>query len=276
MDADIESTEINMDHKHPTNDSEIPYGNVTKKDPLLAKFLCLPVPFGLYDVNRITASNFPICASAHACAISTEPSYIHPALGVGTLLIAASLTWIKILMLASIVVDSMTPRCTTNGQCNTGLWCAPLASLGLGDGEWPVLGRENSVCYDCMIAQMYNTSTLPDNQSVYILEGRDYCEARGDSPTSCDFVRSNRARMSVLTAIILFLLWTLIGKLIHEELKRVHCHLSLFKFRIERLRAHTTKIHIWSLQAASWLGETSRAFIYPTWMACATINLLVR
>lgn len=254
-------------------ESAVPTTTDAQNKSLLSKFLCFPVPFGIYDSSKISAKDFPICASAHACVLSTDPK-THPLLGVVSLLVAALITMIKILMLASVVVDAMTPRCTANGQCNSGLWCAPIAALGLGDREWPVLGRENSACYDCMYSYNYNITGSPG--ASFVLSGREYCDSRADDPNSCDFVRSNRARMSVLTGLILFLLWSLIGKMIHEELKNVKNHLALFEFRIDLLRSQTTKMHIWTLQLASWFGQMARGFLYPTWMACATINLLVR
>jgi len=264
----MSASELNNDIESPTTK---PTSN--ENNSLLSKFLCLPVPLGLHDPIKISAQSFPTCASSHACALSTDPN-VHPFVAVGCLLVAAGITWIKTIMLASIVGDSMTPRCTSNGQCNSGSWCTPLALLGMGGQKWPEVGRENSACFDCFYADIFNATDSPGE--FFILAGRDFCESRGDDPDSCDFVRSNRARMSVLTAAMLFLCWSLVGKMIHEELKGVHAHLSLFKFRIDLLRKYKNKYYIWVLQATSWFGQTSRAFIYPTWMACATMNLLAR
>lgn len=239
---------------------------------------------GLTQPIDVDPSAFPVDMTSFADILATELHTSSCWVANSTVQLAASLvTWIKILLLASILIDSILPRCTDHAECKSGLFCFPLALNGFDGGDWPTETRGNSICNDCLLASLYNDTSsnvlVPADGVDILRRGRDYCS--NDDPERCDFLRINRGKYSFLSLIVLCCLCGMFGRMIYTDLHKLHVQQRLFSYRVELLATERKKspsasntVRLFCVKVVNWFAYTSRAYILPSWM-CSSAALLL-
>jgi len=253
-------------------------------------FLC-----GLMEPIDISPSKFPLDLASFAAVFATETSHLSSCwMTTKSLLIqlaANFVVWIKILLLSSILIDSINPRCTSNAQCKPGLFCFPLKLAYPNLADWPTETRGNSFCNDCLFAnEIYNNTTIPEEAEEILQAGRDYCV--NDDPNRCDFIQSNRGKYSYLSFLVLCCLCGMFCRLIYLDLHKLHVQQRLYEYRFELMKQEsakrtssqtgttkllvccTTTLPVYCTSAINWFAYASRAYILPSWMFTGAALLL--
>jgi hypothetical protein len=246
-------------------------------------FLC-----GLTEPIDTSPSNFPLDLASFAAILATETTDMSScwvtAKSVVIQLAANFVVWIKIILLSSILIDSINPRCTSNGQCKPGLFCFPLKLAYPDLTDWPTETRGNSFCNDCLFATVLlnNETSTPSEAEAFLQAGRDYCV--NDDPERCDFLQANRGKYSYLSFLVLCCLCGMFCRLIYLDLHKLHVQQRLYEYRLELMkmaaktsqqRQHIgTTIRVYLTAAINWFAYASRAYILPSWMFTGAALLL--
>lgn len=259
-----------------TNRIEIEIQSCETVQPFDFLFLC-----GLAEPIHMSPSDFPVDLASFVAILATEP---HPssAFAITSLVIQLAVNlvvWIKILLLSSVLIDSMTPRCTSNSQCKPGLFCFPLALAY--DTDWPTETRGNSICNDCSFSNLFNGTDIPQAEE-FLMAGRDYCAT--DDPERCDFLQANRGKYSYFSLLVLCCLCGMLGRMIYLDLHKVHVQQRLYDHRLQLMKMATTQqtgkaklmgsIRVHCAATINWFTYASRAFILPSWMCTGAALLL--
>ena len=110
------------------------------------------------------------------------------------LILSIFITICKILLLGSMTTDSIFPRCTSHTHCNEGEFCR-FSSLGVHSI------RESGFCADC--GRVINISAVPDAA----------IQCATDEPGVCDFIVTNRIRMTLLSVVVLACVWAVMAQM---------------------------------------------------------------
>ncbi len=263
----------------------------TTHHPPDVSFLC-----GLAEPIDTSPSNFPVDLASLATVLATE-TRIHTSpspsssssssscCGITSFAIqlaAIGAVWIKILLLSSILIDSMTPRCTSNEQCKPGLFCFPLNIAY--DTDWPTETRGNSICNDCLFSNFFNATDFPGAEE-FLEQGREYCI--NDDPDRCDFLQANRGKYSYLSFVVLCCLCGMFARMIYLDLHKLHVQQKLYDHRFGLMKTKLTTrrqitgtaralgtIRVFVTGFLNWFAYASRAFILPSWMFTGAALLL--
>ena len=269
---EIHELKQDFDNEHAAGDED---GNEGHKEEeieelKLFKNSIFSTVLGIEDEQLDTSENFPIDLNSLACMLATDPSNDHRSVFrcVLPLIFATAFSWFKIIILGNILVDAMFVRCTSSDQCNDGTFCLPVNIMF----PWKAINSKNSFCNDCIYFDLaLNLTEHGDHpQREFILDGYDQCE--GDDPDTCEFIMNNRARMSPLTIVLLFLIWTTFSMLILHDLNKVSGQKKFMEKRVQNLK---NKFHIGALQVTNWFFFASIGYIIPSWMTIGVALLIL-
>ena len=261
---------------HPMSDFPFLCGFAESIDTSPSKF---PVDLASFAAVLATETETYTSTSSSSCGFAITSLAIQ--------LAANGVVWIKILLLASILIDSMTPRCTSNAQCKPGLFCFPLNLVY--DTDWPTETRGNSICNDCLFSNFFNATDVPGAEE-FLAAGREYCI--NDDPERCDFLQANRGKYSYLSFLVLCCLCGMFARMIYLDLHKLHVQQRLYDHRFELMKLKLTAtatstqqrgnakvlsgntVRVYVTGAINWFAYASRAYILPSWMFTGAALLL--
>ena len=215
------------------------------------------------------SEDFPVDLTSFAIVKATNPMNSNRSIiySITPLVFAYLFTWVKILILANILVDSIYIRCTEHDQCNDGTVCIPVNFIF---PDRPI-DNNNAGCTDCnslpFLAQRFEAG---HPQEQLVLDGIEYCAE--DDPDICEFIESNRARMSLLTIVLLFLIAASFSKLVEFDLRK---SLKQHKLLDKRLTLYENQFHVKMIRIVGWFMSITLAYLTPSWMTIAAANLIV-
>ena len=241
--------------------------------------------FGYDDNIPLNPDEIPIDLTFYACTVATHPATNIVVVAV-TLLLAVMLAVTKVTILSTIMTDAFMIRCTKHDHCEDGTFCAPFTILfaqimdpsELVSLPYDALDQRQAVCYDCASAYHINEKIIDGAQeSSPIMEFiagvyDDPCE--NDIPDSCDYIQSNRERMSRLTVVLFLLIWAMLSMLIHYDLQKAQC-LRIFVEKRLSMNKSASFLRNCGIRFLYWILFTTNAFLIPCWMTSATANLLI-
>jgi len=263
----LSSTMIAAEFESEIDDTQLQEESTEEESkPLRASVLSVSV--GLHDDVKQNMDEFPMDLSALACVMATDPANKSVFSCISPIIFATVFTWIKILIVANILADAVMKRCSSHDQCKDGTACVPVNIFFV---DKPIVDNI-AFCNDCNIVNTFlNTTTSEDHpQRDIVLEALDRCKE--DDPDICDFIMENRALMSPLTVVLLFLIWAMFSMLVHYDLRKVRSIEKLMEIRMSQME---NGLNVNMLAFVNWFFFASLSYVFPSWMTIATAILIV-